>query len=75
MTEEQVAKVFKIAAEDLRQKRKVTNEEWFSQLPTKEKANVLAKMCIEAIRDYEWSETKRCSNDYWVRWLKEKHDE
>ena len=32
MTEEQVAKVFEVATEDLRQKRKATNKDWLNSM-------------------------------------------
>ena len=52
---------------------KQNNEEWFAELSTREKAEYLSGMCVAAVRDFEWSETKRCCVSYWERWLKEEH--
>ena len=51
----------------------IANEGWFAALSTRKKAEFLSGMCVAAVRDFEWSETKRCCIDYWERWLKEEH--
>lgn len=43
----------------------MTNEEWFCQLPTEEKAKVLADEKLQF----------RMLNDGFIKWLKEKHKE
>ena len=76
MTEEQVAKFFEVATEALRQKRKVTNEEWLRQCTTEQFAEWLRGVywhCHEIDCEhcnYPW----RCmeKGDI-VEWLKQPH--
>jgi hypothetical protein len=45
----------------------MTNEEWFCQLPTEEKAEVILKKTTELRLERKWSEK------YIAEWLKEVH--
>jgi hypothetical protein len=74
MTEEQVAKVFEVATEDLRQKRKATNEDWFCSLSTEEKAKWIATQCGNAVMESTYDVSKLRKKMYWLDWLKEKHN-
>ena len=51
-----------------------TNEEWFCQLPTEEKAEFLAKKCCEISCKFFLGEAEEIFSRYWVEWLKEKHN-
>lgn len=52
-----------------------TNEQWFCSLSTEEKARFLACEFTVACDDYAYSNNKETWNEnYWVGWLKEKHE-
>lgn len=54
----------------------LTNEEWFTNLSTEEKARFLACEFTVACDDYAYSNNKETWNEkYWLKWLKEKHNE
>ena len=54
----------------------MTNEEWFCQLPTEEKAEKFVILCKNAF-EAENYRTKRWTDyqdiDYWKAWLKQPH--
>jgi len=53
----------------------LTNEEWFCQLTTEEKARFLACEFTVACDDYAYSNNKETWYEkYWVEWLKETHE-
>ena len=51
----------------------ITNEEWFCQLPTEEKAEFLAKKCCEISCKFFLGEAEEIFSKYWVEWLKQPH--
>ena len=51
-----------------------TNEEWFDGLSTEEKAEFLAKKCCEISCKFFLGEAEEIFSNYWVEWLKEKHN-
>ena len=53
--------------------RPQTNEEWFSSLPTEEKAEFLAKKCCEISCKFFLGEAEEIFSRYWVEWLKQPH--
>lgn len=59
-----------------RNSKPMTNEEWFTNLSTEEKARFLACEFTVACDDYAYSNNKETWNEkYWLEWLKEKHHE
>ena len=54
---------------------KQTNEEWFCQLPTEEKAHFLSVECARAMCEQQLKITNRNTVDYWKMWLKQPHSE
>lgn len=50
-----------------------TNEEWFCQLPTGEKAHFLSVECARAMCEQQLKITNRNGVDYWKMWLKQPH--
>lgn len=56
-------------------KEEQTNEEWFCQLPTEEKADFLAKKCCEISCKFFLGEAEEIFSGYWVEWLKQPHKE
>ena len=64
-------KPYKRQCEDYeRYKEVLTNEEWFCQLPTKEKAKFLAKKCGDISCKFFLGEAEEIFGRYWVEWLK-----
>ena len=55
----------------------MTNEEWFKNLPTKQKAKVISGMLFEAWKDglAEEMHDKEFYEDLMVFWLSEVHNE
>lgn len=52
-----------------------TNEEWFCNLPTWEKAHFLSTECARAMCEQQLKITKRNGIDYWNMWLKQPRKE
>lgn len=52
-----------------------TNEEWFCQLSTDEKAYFLSVEAVRAISEYENNGTERTCSSFWECWLKAVHKE
>lgn len=50
-----------------------TNEEWFCELPTEEKAHFLSVECARAMCEQQLKITNRNTVDYWKMWLKQPH--
>ena len=54
-----------------------TNEEWFCQLSTEEKAEWIATQCSDSIRLWRkmqyWTAHEKCKSNKWYVWLKEVH--
>ena len=84
MTEEQVAKVFEVATEDLRQKRKETNKDWLNSMSAETFADWLTDtfdLCGAGCSNCFVS--KKCLSDdcnempteLIVGWLKEVHND
>ena len=54
--------------------QEMTNEQWFCNLSTEEKARFLACEFTVACDDYAYSNNKETWNEkYWLEWLKEIH--
>ena len=53
---------------------KVTNEEWFCQLPTEEKADFLANSYPKSVGE-ALIKISNGDKEKWVKWLKEEHHE
>ena len=76
----EMAKANLLKAMDDMKKREQTNEEWLRQASTEELAWFIADVCYE-LQDDIWSNCEDTScdycqtdKDYWVGWLKEKHE-
>ena len=55
-------------------KATITNEEWFCQLPTSEKAKVLSNATYSSVMNSEiLIAGKEAEQKKWELWLKEKH--
>lgn len=54
-------------------KKPMTNEEWFCQLSTEEKAKFLAKKCCEISCKFFLGEAEEIFSRYWIEWLKKPH--
>lgn len=53
----------------------VTNDEWLDSLTAEEKAEFMAKMVTEAIKEHGKCGATRCESViWWDEWLKEKHE-
>ena len=48
---------------------KMTNKDLIRKASTKELAEMLARYCRSAVIDYEYSDTRRCREEYWEDWL------
>ena len=53
----------------------VTNEEWFCNLSTEEKARFLEMICYSAWGDINSRFKDMADYTDWIEWLKEKHNE
>ena len=53
----------------------VTNEEWFCNLSTEEKARFLEMICYSAWGDINSRFKDMADYKDWIEWLKEKHNE
>ena len=82
MTEEQVAKVFEVATEDLRQKRKATNKDWLNSMSAETFADWLTDTfdlcgagCSNCfVKELCFDEhNNKLPNDLIVEWLKQPH--
>ena len=47
----------------------MTNKDLIRKANTKELAELLARYCRSAVVDYEYSDTRRCREEYWEEWL------
>ena len=48
---------------------KMTNKDLIRKASTKELAEMLARYCRCAVVDFEYSDTRRCREEYWEDWL------
>ena len=53
----------------------MTNEEWFCQLSTEEKAKWITENLSVYADEWVKKDDKLLLKETWERWLKEKHDE
>ena len=51
----------------------LTNEEWFDDLSTEEKAKWIATQCGNAVMESTYDVSKLRKKRYWVEWLKQPH--
>lgn len=58
-----------------RKPQEMTNEEWFCTLSTEEKATFLAIQIRLGVEFYRTNDERYQDHDWWVKWLREKHDE